>query len=155
MRYTARPGDTVTALAEAFFGAGTPAAREAVTGANPSLGTNPNHLTVGTTYRIVTPSGLSAAAAPAAAAAIPASRRGPQPDADDVLRDGSGRTLRYTARAGDTVTNLAVALLGSDTKANREAILNANAALKADPDRVVVGQTYWIPAPVARTAAGE
>ena len=47
------------------------------------------------------------------------------------------------------MTNLAIALLGSDTKANRDAILNTNPALKADPDRIVAGQTYWIPAPVA------
>jgi nucleoid-associated protein YgaU len=62
---------------------------------------------------------------------------------------GQPRTLRYTARAGDTVTTLAIALLGSDTLEKRTAIINNNPSLKSDPDLVVVGQAYWIPAPKA------
>ena len=69
---------------------------------------------------------------------------------------GVGRVLRYTAQAGDTVSKLATVLLGSDTKANRQAIIDNNRSLKQDPDHLVAGQTYWIsaptPSPVADTA---
>src|SRR5206468_1437537 len=74
-----------------------------------------------------------------------------QPEADEVVRNGAGRALRYTARAGDNVSKLAAVLLGSDTQANRDAIISNNASLKSNPDRVVAGQTYWIPAPAAPT----
>lgn len=57
--------------------------------------------------------------------------------------------LRYTAKPGDTVSKLAVALLGSDTPANLELILRSNFNLKQDPDHLVAGQTYWINAPTA------
>jgi hypothetical protein len=145
--YTAGRGDTVTRLAEAFLGGGTKAHRNAIINANPSLGVDPDHLLVGEVYRIVAPNGLSAVVPGVAVKSLPTSMF--QPDADDVLVDGAGRNLRYTARAGDTVTNLARALLGSDKKANRDAILNSNPSLKAHPDRIIAGQTYWIPAPVA------
>ena len=146
-RYTAGRGDTVTRLAEAFLGGSTKAHRDAIINANPSLRLHPDHLLVGKAYRIVAPDGLSAVAPGVAVkSSLPSAF---QPDADDVLAERSGRNLRYTARAGDTVSNLALALLGSDTKANRDAILNTNPALKARPDRMIAGQTYWIPAPVA------
>jgi LysM repeat protein len=35
--------------------------------------------------------------------------------------------------------------MGANTKANRQAIIKANPTLQADPDKVVIGQTYSIP----------
>jgi hypothetical protein len=46
------------------------------------------------------------------------------------------------------VSKLATVLLGSDTPANRDLIVSSNFSLKQDPDRLVAGVTYWIPAPV-------
>lgn len=52
--------------------------------------------------------------------------------------------MKYTARAGDTVSQLAVALLGSDSKDHRDLIVAANSSLQGNPDRVLTGQTYSI-----------
>ncbi len=79
----------------------------------------------------------------------PAAQPATQPDADLLVAAGSARELRYTAKPGDTVSTLAGVLLGSDTKENRDAIINSNPTLKQDPDRVIAGLTYWIPAPTA------
>ena len=61
-------------------------------------------------------------------------------------------TTRHIAQPGETVTSLATDLLGKDTKTNRDAIINANASLKADPDKLVAGNTYRIP-PAAEVPA--
>jgi nucleoid-associated protein YgaU len=53
---------------------------------------------------------------------------------------------KYEAQPGDSVSRMASRLMGGNTKANRDAILNANPALKENPDRVIVGRTYVIPA---------
>jgi hypothetical protein len=146
LKYTAQPGDSVSALAAGLLGEDSKTNRDAIINHNQSLKNDPDHIVAGKTYKIPAGDGLSAAAAPAAANVPPATT---QPDADGVVKIGAGRELRYTARAGDSVSKLAEALLGSDTPANRDAIINNNASLKSDPDRVVAGQTYWIPAPVA------
>ena len=44
--------------------------------------------------------------------------------------------MRYTAKPGDTVTNLAGALLGGETKTNRDAIVNG---AKAGVERIGLG----------------
>jgi hypothetical protein len=146
LKYTAKPGDTVTNLAGALLGAETKTNRDAIVNANASLQHNADRVVAGRTYRIPAPDGLSAATQPiASSTAHPTTR----PDSDEILKSGAPRNLRYTAKTGDTVTSLAVALLGSDTKSNRDTIINTNPTLKSNPDRVIVGQTYWIPAPVA------
>ena len=53
--------------------------------------------------------------------------------------------MQYRAQAGDTVWRMAAKLLGTNSRANRQAIINANPSLRDDPDRVIVGQTYVIP----------
>ena len=140
LKYTARPGDSVSALAAGLLGADSKTNRDAIIGENKSLQNDPDRVISGKTYKIPTSNGLSAATV-----ALPAT----QPDADDVIKSGTPRQLRYTARAGDTVSRLAEVLLGTDTQANRDAIIDNNPSLKTDPDRVVAGQTYWIPAPTA------
>jgi hypothetical protein len=155
LRYTARAGDNVSVLAAALLGDDSKANRDAIVAANHSLQVNPDRVVDGRTYRI--PVGqtqpLSAAAPDATnAAAQPAAAKvGAEPDADDVVEASAARDLRYTAQPGDTVSTLAVALLGSDTPANRAAIIDNNKSLVKDADHVVAGQTYWITAPTTAT----
>ena len=59
----------------------------------------------------------------------------------------------YKAGAGDTVSRLASRFLGADSKANRDAILSVNPTLQKNPDIIVLGRTYVIPAaPTASVA---
>ena len=51
---------------------------------------------------------------------------------------------QYKAGDGDTVSRMAAKFLGGNTKANRDAIIDANPSLQDDPDRVIVGKTYNI-----------
>ena len=155
LKYTAKRGDSVSALAAGLLGEDSKTNRDAIIDRNQSLKDDPDRVVAGKTYTIATSDGLSAApesAAAVAAAAATTEGRGSEGDADAVVQSGSGRELRYTALAGDTVSKLAEVLLGSDTKANRDAIISHNPSLKSDPDRVVAGQTYWIPAPAAPVA---
>ncbi len=60
---------------------------------------------------------------------------------------------QYKAVAGDTVSRLAARFLGSDSKANRDAIIACNPTLQKNPDIIVLGRTYVIPAaPTASVA---
>ncbi len=69
------------------------------------------------------------------------------PNPSNAVEAPAPRSREYKAVAGDTVAKMARTFYGSDTKANRELIINANkAALKADPSKVVVGKAYVIPA---------
>jgi hypothetical protein len=147
LKYTAKPGDTVTQMAGAFLGSDDQANQDAITKANPSLKADPDHVVAGKSYKIPAPDGLSAAPAPVATDSKP--RPTTQPDADQIVAAAAPRTLRYTAKAGDTLSTMAIALLGSDTPQTRDAIISNNPALKDNPDRVIAGQMYWIPAPAA------
>lgn len=144
LRYTARIGDTVGALAAHLLGGDTRANRDAIIAENASLQQDPDHLVAGQTYTIAAPNGMTKDIdAPKSKTSTS------QPDADEAALRSIGRTLRYTAKPGDTVTKLAIALLGSDTPANRDLIIKSNPSLKQDPDHLVAGQTYWIAAPIA------
>jgi len=145
LKYIAVPGDTVGKMAAAFLGGEDQATQDLILNANPSLKANPDHVEAGQSYRIPVPEGLSAVTSAAAAAPRPTT----QPDADQIVVAGSPKTLSYTAHAGDTVSKMAIQLLGSDSQSARDAIINSNPTLKKDPDRVIAGQTYFIPAPTA------
>jgi len=58
----------------------------------------------------------------------------------------------YTAEAGDTLGKIASKAMGGNTKANRDAILKANAGLAANPNKVVIGDSYKIPTQSTTTA---
>lgn len=62
----------------------------------------------------------------------------------------SGGPFEYKAEQGDTLSKLAGKYLGGNTKTNRELIVRANPSLKDNPDKIVVGHTYVIPAPPAQ-----
>jgi nucleoid-associated protein YgaU len=64
---------------------------------------------------------------------------------DDSAPSVSGPTHTYVAQSGDSVSRMAARLLGANTKANRDAIVDANASLQDDPDVVIVGRAYNIP----------
>ncbi|HEX3356980.1 MAG TPA: LysM peptidoglycan-binding domain-containing protein [Tepidisphaeraceae bacterium] len=53
---------------------------------------------------------------------------------------------QYPAVEGDSVSKMATKFFGSNTRANRDAIINANPTLKQDPNKLLVGHTYNIPA---------
>jgi nucleoid-associated protein YgaU len=53
---------------------------------------------------------------------------------------------KYKAQPGDSVSRMASKFLGSNSVENRQAIIDANPSLQDDPDRVIVGQSYVIPA---------
>jgi hypothetical protein len=144
LNYIAAIGDTVSNMAGAFLGGDGKIHKDAIINANTSLQADPDHVVVGKAYRIPIPAGLSGSADSARAQPT---RPLIQPDADDLVLAGSPRTLRYTARPGDTLTSMAVALLGQDTPETRGAIRSNNPTLKANPDKIIVGHTYWIPAP--------
>ncbi len=149
LTYVARAGDTVSVLANALLGANTKENRDAIVAANPSLQRNPDHLEDGQTYIIpVSESNPLAKGIKRPQAVSSNAGEGLSPDADDVISAGSTRDLRYVARPGDTVSTLAVALLGADTIANRVAIVSNNRSLVRDADHVVAGKTYWIAMPV-------
>lgn len=57
------------------------------------------------------------------------------------------------ADKGDTVSKFAAKYLGGNTSANRQAIIDANPDLKANPAKIVLGHTYMIPARAASTEA--
>ena len=59
----------------------------------------------------------------------------------------------YKAQSGDSLSRIASRFLGANSKANREAIVRANASLQQNPDKIVEGRTYLIPVAVAAPAA--
>jgi phage tail protein X len=61
----------------------------------------------------------------------------------------------YTVQSGDSVSKLASRFMGGNTKANRDAIVRANPSLAANPDMLIVGKTYRIPAPANAQASAQ
>ncbi len=144
LKYSAQRGDTVRVLAANLLGGDTKLNRDAIIAGNKSLQNDPDHMVAGKSYTIPGANGLAADPNPQ-----PAKTPTTRPDADDVIQQGAGRTLRYTAQSGDSVSKLAIVLMGSDTQANRDLIIKNNPSLKNDPNHLSVGQTYWIAAPTA------
>jgi hypothetical protein len=147
LRYVAASGDTVSNMAAAFLGSDGKTQKDVIINANTSLRADPDRVVAGKAYRIPAPDGLSASTSGSSSAKTAATRPVAQPDADDLVLAGSPRVLRYTARAGDTLTSMTIALLGLDTPEARNEILVYNPGLRDDPDRVINGHSYWIPAP--------
>jgi LysM repeat protein len=58
----------------------------------------------------------------------------------------------YVAVAGDSLSRIASKLMGSNSKANREALVKANPSLQKNPDVIIEGRKYIIPA-AAKVAA--
>lgn len=62
-------------------------------------------------------------------------------------------TREYTAEPGDNLHKIAQKVMGASTKANRDAIVRLNPSLQANPDAVIVGQKYLVPAMPGTAAA--
>jgi hypothetical protein len=60
----------------------------------------------------------------------------------------------YVALAGDSLSRIASKLMGSNSKANREAIVKANPSLQKNPDVIIEGRKYIIPAAVKVASTG-
>lgn len=60
----------------------------------------------------------------------------------------------HKAEKGDSVSRMAAKYLGGNTTTNRQLIIDANPSLKANPAKVVIGQTYMIPEKGASAASG-
>lgn len=68
-------------------------------------------------------------------------------NSDEVERPLNMSALReYKAEPGDTVYRMARKFLGSGSQENQDAIVSVNPALKANPNKIVAGATYKIPA---------
>jgi nucleoid-associated protein YgaU len=74
---------------------------------------------------------------------VPSNTDGTPAQEPSAVTPGAART--YVAQSGDTVSRMAARLLGEDTEANRQAIIDANPSLQDDPDRVMAGAKYQIP----------
>lgn len=53
---------------------------------------------------------------------------------------------QYEAGSGDTLSKMAAKFYGSSSKTYRDAIVAANPSLKGDPNKIIAGETYVIPA---------
>lgn len=60
---------------------------------------------------------------------------------------------KYKAEPGDTLSRIAGKFYGSSAKANLDAIVAANPSLKDNPNLIIEGRTYTIPAAPAGAAA--
>lgn len=79
---------------------------------------------------------------------VPVKPRGSTPTANS----GGGKLVEYKAEPGDNLSKLAIKLMGGNSKANRDAIVAANPSLKDNPNMIVVGKKYQIPAPASEKA---
>ena len=62
----------------------------------------------------------------------------------------NGQQVReYKAEPGDNLSRIAAKTMGANTKANRDAIVKANPSLRDDPNKIIAGKTYVIPAAAA------
>src|SRR5688572_938749 len=56
-----------------------------------------------------------------------------------VVHVAASGVVTYVAREGDTVSELAIALMGSDSQERRDAVIAANPSLKPNPDLDLTG----------------
>ena len=121
--------------------------REAIIAANPSLSAEPLPC-----FNRGELTGIPAAVADQSAEALPVVKNiTSEPSADRTsqcrtlwLTADVHRELKYTAQHGDSVSALAANLLGGDTMDNRKVIIDGNASLQGDSNRLVAGKTYTI-----------
>lgn len=71
---------------------------------------------------------------------------GQRPAPPPVVLSNQTGAREYKAEAGDSLSRMAARLFGTNNKANREAIIKLNPSLQQNPDKIVVGQKYLVPA---------
>jgi nucleoid-associated protein YgaU len=83
-----------------------------------------------------------------------ADRTGPSPSrVASAARGIAAEGQQVQAAPGDSLSRLAAKYMGANTKANRDAIAKANSSLQQDPNKIIAGRTYVIPAAPAPTGA--
>ncbi|MEM8875664.1 MAG: LysM peptidoglycan-binding domain-containing protein [Planctomycetota bacterium] len=75
----------------------------------------------------------------------------PEPTPTNVVEEGglvteSVAVQEYTVKKGDSLSKLAHTFLGADTPENREIIIALNPSLRKNPDKLLLGVTYQVPA---------
>ena len=83
----------------------------------------------------------------------PAPPAAPEPKRSGNAGVPMAAVKQYKAEPGDNLHKMALKTMGVSTKETREAILNANPSLKANPDKIIVGRTYVIPPAGTATSA--
>ncbi len=88
----------------------------------------------------------------------PSNVNGRTPRGAGAQREGNavatnGTFIEYKAEPGDSLSKIAMKVMGSGNKTNRDAIVALNPSLQANPDRVIVGRTYRIPTQVSLTSS--
>lgn len=91
---------------------------------------------------------LSSEAARFGEAVVPVGAAGTQAPTTTPPATGT----RYKAEPGDTLSRIAAKFYGSAAKANLDAIVAANPSLKDNPNLIIEGRTYTIPAAPAAAA---
>lgn len=84
-------------------------------------------------------------------AATPTGSHGVAPRA----RADAADAQEVEAVAGDSLSRLASKFMGSSSKANRDAILRANPSLQQDPNKIIAGRKYVIPAAADEAASND
>ena len=67
--------------------------------------------------------------------------------------EAANEVREYVARPGDSLSRIVRREMGADTPEHRHAVLALNPRLRADPDLIVAGRTYLLPATPADAAA--
>jgi LysM repeat protein len=83
---------------------------------------------------------------------VPVGNGGSQSPQNTKAQANSGPAKSYEAVSGDSLAKIAQKMYGSSSKAYRDAIVAANPSLKADPNKVLIGQAYVIPTVTAGSA---
>ena len=140
--YKAVEGDTVSKMAGRFLGQNTPANRDLIIKANPSLQKNPNIVVAGRTYQIPITQPAQSAVASASDAPVTAA---PEKQAPAVAK---GPEYFYTVKPGDSLWKIANDQLGSAGAVS--AIKELNKDTLKGRDTVQVGMKLRLPAkPIA------
>jgi nucleoid-associated protein YgaU len=85
----------------------------------------------------------------------PVGKGGATTDPKGTTANSATGNKTYEAVPGDTLAKIAQKAYGSASKANRDAIVAANPSLKQDPNRLLAGQSYVIPALAAAPPAAQ
>ncbi len=142
--YKAQPGDTLSRIAALLPGGSTKANRDAIVKLNPTLQKDPNKIISGRMYLLPTENAGNAKAAVDSkeqlvkADALPKPEvKPPEPKPDAKPEDKSTATRVYVVKAGDTLTKIATAELGSKAEVGtirklNEDVLKGGDAIKVD-----------------------
>ncbi|MGC4031989.1 MAG: LysM domain-containing protein [Tepidisphaeraceae bacterium] len=159
--YKAQAGDTLSRLASRVPGGNTKTNRDAIVALNPTLQKNPNRVLSGHTYLL--PTQAVAVATPVKPEATPTNAKSPSKDAPKTVvaaKDApkepakeavADATRVYVVKAGDTLSKIAMAELG--TKNELPTLRKMNADILKGSDVIKVDMKLKLPAKSALASA--